>query len=634
MKITTHITFFYLESRIQYLNRIIDETNKYEYTTDIFIHTNKQDLDPTTFHEYTNGRLEIIFHDLTDIDPFRLAWKCRSLLQQQKDEYDIFMYIEDDILVPYKAIKYWFRHKQKMKEVNCNLGFLRIEVDDNAEYATDLTEQLETITKFDNEPPFCVVNNPYCAFWIYDKEEFHRFVSSEYYDVNNIRGYNTREQSAIGLHGIYTNWYGATLIPVCEGNTMLVEDCKIYHMPNNYAMDKTTVYGSIKFTEALKPQNTVGPEKTLVIILSETRAHELTFENFKRNVIDELNADLCLCIGTKPDYDYDNPFYKLAKYKFTYDEPDDFSDAFEYAYGELSQNRPKYECLNNINALHCKLAYPEQPVENITYYGKKETITNFDDFGEEDEIVIHKTDTVWRNQVYGIKKSDNRNLISEENVITYKKPLYWREFLKINDQFLGGVKDIHHQHPGSAGILIFFRWFLLKNLIENDLINKYDRFIITRSDFMYQLPHPKVKLMDEKNIWIPDGEGYGGFTDRHVVLGRQNIRSYLDIFSQMVIRSNDYFMKMKNYREWNLERLIKFHLAQHGLLNSVKMSPYIMYAVRNINGTTRWSEGIFSEKLGHYIKYENEYIQSTHFKNEFETSGLTIDEFYQKKFGL
>ena len=43
---------------------------------------------------------------------------------------------------------------------------------------------------------------------------------------------------------------------------------------------------------------------------------ELTFENFKKNVFDVLNADLCLCIGVKSNYDYYNPFYKLAKYKF------------------------------------------------------------------------------------------------------------------------------------------------------------------------------------------------------------------------------------------------------------------------------------------------------------------------------
>ena len=66
--------------------------------------------------------------------------------------------------------------------------------------------------------------------------------------------------------------------------------------------------------------------KTLVIILSETRASELTFDNFKKNVIDELKADLCLCIGVKDNYDYNNPFYKLAKYKFTYIESEDFGD--------------------------------------------------------------------------------------------------------------------------------------------------------------------------------------------------------------------------------------------------------------------------------------------------------------------
>jgi hypothetical protein len=78
--------------------------------------------------------------------------------------------------------------------------------------------------------------------------------------------------------------------------------------------------------------------KTLVIILSETRASEITFDIFKKNVLDELNADLCLCIGVKPDYDYNNPFYKLAKYKFTYNEPDDFGDAFNYAYN-IIQNK-------------------------------------------------------------------------------------------------------------------------------------------------------------------------------------------------------------------------------------------------------------------------------------------------------
>ena len=376
--------------------------------------------------------------------------------------------------------------------------------------------------------------------------------------------------------------------------------------------------------------------KTIVIILSETRESEITFDSFKKNIIDELNADLCVCIGVKPDYDYNNPFYKLAKYKFTYNEPNDFGDAFEYAYNIISQNKPKYECLHNINALYGKIQNPQHSTENITYYGNiNECLTNLNNFTD-DEIVIHSEsfpDKSWKNQVYGIKNSNNDNLVSQENVITYKKPLYWREFLKVKDQILGGINDSHNQHPGSAGILIFFRWFLLKNLIDNDLINKYDRFIITRSDFMYQLPHPKVEDMNDNCIWIPDCEHYGGYTDRHVVLSKNNIESYLNILNNLVLRSNEYFIKMI-HNTWNLEQLIKFHLEQNNVLHLVKEIPYIMYSVRSINGTTRWSQGYYNEELGYYIKYSNEYDRSSYYKIQFEKSGLTIDEFYKKIYSI
>lgn len=360
--------------------------------------------------------------------------------------------------------------------------------------------------------------------------------------------------------------------------------------------------------------------KTLVIILGETRAGELTFDSFKNNVIDELNADLCLCIGVKPDYDYNNNFCKLAKYKFFYDEPDDFGDAFENAYKIISSNKPKYEYLKNINALYDKIENPKQSKKNIT------DINNFID----NEIVIYTNEfnnDLFKNQVYGIKNSYN-NLTSQKNVDTYKKPLYWREFLKVKNQFLGGIKDDHNEHPGSAGILIFFRWFLLQNILINNLMDKYDRFIITRSDFIYQLPHPKLELMNENLIWIPNSEHYGGYTDRHVVISKNNIVEYLNIFNCFVLKSNEYFMKMINYDEWNLEKLIKFHLEQNNVLHLVKEFPYIMYSVRNIDGTTRWSCGKYSKKFGYYIKYQTEYKKSSYYKKQYENCKLTIDEFY------
>ena len=291
--------------------------------------------------------------------------------------------------------------------------------------------------------------------------------------------------------------------------------------------------------------------KTLVIILGETRTHELTFNNFKENVINVLNADLCICIGIDIKYNYHNPFYKLAKYKFLYNEPYDYADAFDYAYNII--------------------------------------------------------------------------LTENENI----NPLNWREFLKIKNQFMGGIKDNDNEHPGSGAIQIFYRWFLLKNLIHHNLIDKYDRFVITRSDYIYQLPYPNVEKMNSNNIWIPNFEYWGGYTDKNAILSKTNIIPYLNILNMMVLKSNEYFYKMKNYNYWNIEQLIKFHLHENNVLHLVKEFPYIMYACRNHNGTTRWNVGIYNEKLGYYLKSEDEYNKSIEYLNKFNSSNLTIDEFYK-----
>jgi len=252
MRITKHISFYYFENRILYVNKIIDETNNYELETDIYIHTNNKNLEESAFNKYTNGCIKIVYHDLSHINPFYLTWKCRDLLRQQKDEYDIFMYIEDDILVPYKAIKYWLEYNEKLIEMKYNLGFVRIEVKNNDEYITDLEGvKFDTIINLEDKT-YCVNNkSTYCAFWIYNKNEFNKFVNSKYYDINNIDCFYSnmiREKSAIGLTNV-NGWYKNTIIPIINNN--LIYNCRIYHMPNNYVTDKTNGFATIKFDEAI-----------------------------------------------------------------------------------------------------------------------------------------------------------------------------------------------------------------------------------------------------------------------------------------------------------------------------------------------------------------------------------------------
>jgi hypothetical protein len=210
----------------------------------------------------------------------------------------------------------------------------------------------------------------------------------------------------------------------------------------------------------------------------------------------------------------------------------------------------------------------------------------------------------------------------------------WRNYLKVKDQFMGGIHDPTDQHPGSAGILIFFRWFLWQQLNAHGLVDRYDRFIITRSDYIYQLPHPSMEVLDADHIWIPDQEQYGGYTDRHVVLTKNTLEPYLNILTQFALRPEYYYDQMiclQNY--WNLERLIKFHLIQQGVGALVCEFPYIMYTVRAKDGTTRWSQGDWSESHGYYIKYKTEYQHSTMYKAAYDAMHPlpNIDFFYYEK---
>jgi hypothetical protein len=166
------------------------------------------------------------------------------------------MYVEDDILVSNKVIEYWINYNEKLLNLHYNLGFLRIEYDvlnNNIEYTSDLPgKSLDQLIKIDNQ--FYCVNdkNTYCAFWIYGKNDFKEFAESPYYHSENLKfaSHMIREHSSFGQNLTEINKYKGTLIPIKNGQ--LVEDCKIYHLPNNYIRcNSPYLLGTVKYEDAL-----------------------------------------------------------------------------------------------------------------------------------------------------------------------------------------------------------------------------------------------------------------------------------------------------------------------------------------------------------------------------------------------
>jgi hypothetical protein len=366
--------------------------------------------------------------------------------------------------------------------------------------------------------------------------------------------------------------------------------------------------------------------KTLVIVLNDTLSSGSTFDNFKTNMIDELNADLCLIIDDSHEISENDQFYNLAKFKFSYTKPNNLEAAFDYVHNFLSKDKPKYEKYDNTNALRPMIAHPRSEERGIVFYPDvDEDNINLNDY-DEDEIVIHTKDVpdpTWKRITYGIQKSDHNNLNPEKHVITYKKSLYWQDFLVLKEGIFEGIREEYNNHQDlgrdSTGILFFLRWFVFKNLKDNDLINNYDRFIITKKNFIYELPHPKLEIMDENYIWIPDNEHYYGYPDRHIVLSKKNIEPYLNLLNELVLKSNEYFMRMFTSYRWDLEQLMHIHIQINDRLKQIKTFPHIMYSVKNRNGSID-------------VEFKDEYEVSNKIKEVCEKSKSNINDFYKNHF--
>ena len=273
--------------------------------------------------------------------------------------------------------------------------------------------------------------------------------------------------------------------------------------------------------------------RTLVCIQAQTRSHRLSWPSFKRNVLDVVGADLALCIGIPEDYDYSNPYWQHAKYRWTSAEYDDFGKAF-------------------------------------------------------DLIKIHEL-------------GDRTD------------PGDWRMLISIRDQWLGGINH-DDSHPGSGAIVLFFRWLLLFHLKKENILQRYDRFIITRSDFIWECPHPPLEYMSDEFIWVPDGEEYGGIADRHAVLSTKNIHDYLDLTKSIIHNPLALWQRMSSKSTWNPEQFLLAELLERGYKDKIKSFPYVMYAARERGGSTRWAKGVWSPELGCYIKYISEYNSATIFR--------------------
>ena len=259
MDIAVHITFYYIESRLRYINKILSNLSAIPHNISVFIYSTKKLDFPSVFENVEVKVIHFNFLNLRKgkrfligkrglsripsvlrqyIHPYYLTWKNRKYVKRFIDQYDVQIYLEDDISFTNAAFNYWLKYKDMCMDYDYNLGFLRVEVDEdnNKLFCSDLTKTPERIINIGNQLFLLNDHNPYCGFWIYDKEELKKFTESKEWYFK-FKEYDIREKSAIGWHGLNMKRYKGTIIPlqVLENNICVTHhECKVHHLTNSY----------------------------------------------------------------------------------------------------------------------------------------------------------------------------------------------------------------------------------------------------------------------------------------------------------------------------------------------------------------------------------------------------------------
>ena len=164
----------------------------------------------------------------------------------------------------------------------------------------------------------------------------------------------------------------------------------------------------------------------------------------------------------------------------------------------------------------------------------------------------------------------------------------------------GGIENFR----GSGAIIFALRHFL-KNNYKNELI-KYDRIILTRSDFYYIDYHPILK---NDAFYILEGEKYGGVTDRHHIFPSSMLEDTLGI--------NEYLDNKKNYKyliskNLNPERALYEFFKHNEIIKKIKFCKRVQFIVSKKNESKRWSytKGYMFNSNTLLIKYQKEYYRA------------------------
>ena len=157
--------------------------------------------------------------------------------------------------------------------------------------------------------------------------------------------------------------------------------------------------------------------------------------------------------------------------------------------------------------------------------------------------------------------------------------MYQHKFKKAS--LMGGIDKFN----GSGAIIFAFRHFILTNKIN--ILNTYDRIILSRSDFYYVDKHPLLKL---GNLYAIEGEGYEGISDRHFVFDSNMSYDVLGVLDFCCNKTNYQSLKKYTSDTINPEKALLLFFNFNGIIKKLKFCKRVQFTVAIDSDYTRWKK--------------------------------------------
>jgi hypothetical protein len=244
LKILICIAFHYVPNNIKYLKRVLNNIfDNYEYNCHVVIDTNTPVTEEILSPIYP--QIEFIVHENLE-HSFHLTWMHREYIKNNINNYDLIIYTEDDILIPFNCIED-FLFKIDTMWPDYIPSYRRLEWDKNKYLSADITEphiikDRDIIILKDmngKERKYFSPSIAYQGFWMLPSKLLQPHIN-EYFTFRSVY----REHAAsfpLGPPPYHNhvennnNILFLNKIPLLEiENGEISNKCCVYHLPNKY----------------------------------------------------------------------------------------------------------------------------------------------------------------------------------------------------------------------------------------------------------------------------------------------------------------------------------------------------------------------------------------------------------------